>query len=811
MSDARLKVPPGPSTALTPTPTTMRSTRRASPVRAEILSRAERARRFGIDCTECFVWAGGEWAPGGEYKKVLRVKNVSGKMQRIKYALPASHYFSMCFPRVVKLPAGMEVTFDIVFRPVCFQRYDDVVTFTSERGTFAVPITARLAKLAVEVPDVVDFDCCPVKESSERSFYVLNSGEVPAAYTWAVEAPFDITPRSGLLMPGKRAQFAVRFAPMQAMKWHSTAVCTFEDGDGDEGGDAGATVCSVRLDGVGKFPFLRANKRELSFGSVEVDGKRVGELEFILENPTRVPAAYKLTRLVSAANDNGAAPNHFTFRMERNQRGAPIESGVVAPMNSMRLFCTFSPLLVGLCSRETFEFTTPCGNKATLMCVGTSSGSFTAVWKKHRNAAPAASTQFGSATAARAVALADIDGDGNLTTEELAEASLAVGLPCTTTATLNFGDVALGSSLRLNTVMDNRSKKATHFQVLADENGVFQFPVSRGMLPMTMQTELVVSFRPTHVGNFYKRVHVLLQDGDPSCIALDLIGTCFESGKTVRPARMKQKHVERFERRRAMGLGRLSPNEINDMVTQLEDEDDREKLALLDTPIPVPGGTTRSGESSRANIALIEQLFAEEGHEVTISCREISFGSTSLRGEAPKRTVQVTNHTHAKVNVQWLVSAHAAGAGAEGKCDNPFSIYPETADIAAGRSVAFRVAYRPTATGALHVATLECVASFKVQRNFRLVHESSFAPPWTLPLRVLGHTFPASSESFLPRVDFKLRQQCVRFPSCHVGDTAYTTVRMDNTGHTPVIFQVRVARRSACLAAVNILHRAPKV
>lgn len=770
----------------TATPTTMRSSRKASPIRT-FLSRAERARRFGIDCTESFTWAGGEWAPGGEYKKLLRVKNVSGKMQRIKYALPKSQHFSMDFPKLVKMPAGMEMTFDIVFRPVRFERYDDVVGFTSERGTFEVPISARLAELAVEVPEAIDFGCCPVTEVSSRTFTVVNSGEVPSAFTWAVETPFAITPRTGLIDAGSRSSFTVTFAPKHAMKWHSTAVCTFEDGDGDEGGEAQPTVCSVRLEGVGKFPFLRCNKRELQFGSVEVDGQRVGELEFILENPTRVPAKFVLARVLNGS-DGGAAPDHFSFRLTRNQVGPKIESGLVAPMNSTRIFATFSPLLVGLCSRETFTFTTPCGNKATLKCVGTSTGSFTAVWRKARNAAPAASTKFGSATAARAISDADVDGDGNLTTRELADASAAVGLPCSTTAALNFGDVAVGSTLRLTTILDNRSKIPSYFQILADPNGVFQFPQPRGILPPCMQSEFAVAFAPTAVGNFFKRVYVLLQDGDPSCVALDLIGTAFKPGQTVRPAQMRLTHLEKFRRRQHEGLGRLAPNEIDELFEQLEAEGDHARIAELERPVQRLDGTTRSGEAARQNVELIENLFNPSTHEMMLSCEEICFGSTSLRGEPPKRTVQVTNHTHAKVTLTWCSPTWKGDV--EG-APNPFSIFPLVADIPAGRSVEFRVAYRPTEIGALHTTTLEAFVAFKVQRNFRLVNDVSFAPPWALPLRVLGHTFSQSAESFLPRVDFNLRKKSARLPSCHVGDTVYTTIRMDNNGHTPVMFQFK--------------------
>ena len=47
---------------------------------AELMSRDERVKRFGVDCVgphgDGIVYRGGEWMPGGEYVQKLRVKNV---------------------------------------------------------------------------------------------------------------------------------------------------------------------------------------------------------------------------------------------------------------------------------------------------------------------------------------------------------------------------------------------------------------------------------------------------------------------------------------------------------------------------------------------------------------------------------------------------------------------------------------------------------------------------------------------------------------------------------------------------------------
>ena len=76
------------------------------------LSRAERIRRFGVDCGDGLEWAA-TWVPGGEYTKALVVKNVSKQFVRLKCKLPDSKFFSMAFPEVIKLTPGLSKTLQV--------------------------------------------------------------------------------------------------------------------------------------------------------------------------------------------------------------------------------------------------------------------------------------------------------------------------------------------------------------------------------------------------------------------------------------------------------------------------------------------------------------------------------------------------------------------------------------------------------------------------------------------------------------------------------------------------------------------------
>ena len=81
------------------------------------LTRAERVRRYGVDCGDCLQWAAG-WEPGGEYVKLLTVKNVSNKVMKLTFKLPESKFFSMSFPEPISLMGGLSHTLRVHQQPL---------------------------------------------------------------------------------------------------------------------------------------------------------------------------------------------------------------------------------------------------------------------------------------------------------------------------------------------------------------------------------------------------------------------------------------------------------------------------------------------------------------------------------------------------------------------------------------------------------------------------------------------------------------------------------------------------------------------
>ena len=74
------------------------------------------------------------------------------------------------------------------------------------------------------------------------------------------------------------------------------------------------------------------------------------------------------------------------------------------------------------------------------------------------------------------------------------------------------------------------------------------------------------------------------------------------------------------------------------------------------------------------------------------------------------------------------------------------------ADIKAGGSTVFRVAFRPGRNQYYYSHRLECFSYIKTQRNFRLVSEGNITPPWCLNVLASGNTFVTGDHSGMPKV-----------------------------------------------------------
>ena len=250
-----------------------------------LISRGDRARKFGIDCVDVLCWKAGCWDPGGEYVKKLIIKNVSTQTVKIKYQIPATKFFSMEFPKLMTLSPGMFVAVDVLFRPIRYEPYDDVIIFRTSAGEFGVRVQSFISTLKVKVPRTVDFGCCPTGEITRRTIKVRNVGQMEASFSWKHGPPFTLAPLSGTIAPGKSADIEIAFAPTDASVFVSLSSVRCR-----------SDPMLMKISAIGKYPYISSSDKVLDFEEVLVDapGKGYVEKEFELRNQSLVQATFNI-------------------------------------------------------------------------------------------------------------------------------------------------------------------------------------------------------------------------------------------------------------------------------------------------------------------------------------------------------------------------------------------------------------------------------------------------------------------------------------------------------------------------------------
>eukprot|EP00743_Colponemidia_sp_Colp-15_P004902 GILK01005283.1.p1 GENE.GILK01005283.1~~GILK01005283.1.p1 ORF type:complete len:1742 (+),score=283.35 GILK01005283.1:94-5319(+) len=314
-------------------------------VPSEILTREQRARRYGVDCGNDLLWK--DWVPGGEIVKKLIIKNVSKKTQNLKYTLPVTKYFSMEYPEPIKLHPGMSKTVSISFRPIRLEPYADYIEFTTDHGRFYVPVKAIVPQVAIRVTESIDFGFCPVHEVSKQKIFVYNTGQLPAPFEWSLNLPFSISPASGVVEANETMECELTFAPKDATVLVASAVCSVQ----------GVEPQIMKLSGIGKYPFLAAMDDRIHFESTLVG--KVAERELILRNMSLVDATFKVT-----AEERETDPV-FVFRPT---------AGVIPPDGTLALSVTYTPTAVGAFNSSNFAIRTPGGNVVKVTCIGQAIG-----------------------------------------------------------------------------------------------------------------------------------------------------------------------------------------------------------------------------------------------------------------------------------------------------------------------------------------------------------------------------------------------------------------------------------------------------
>ncbi|KAJ2994628.1 hypothetical protein HDV02_001454 [Globomyces sp. JEL0801] len=342
---------------------------------------------------------------------------------------------------------------------------------------------------------------------------------------------------------------------------------------------------------------------------------------------------------------------------------------------------------------------------------------------------------------------------------------------------INFNDVSAGTLITRAMYLKNESTLPCFFEFLSPKDATFKIDKRSGTIGPNSTIALQVQMCPKEPMNYYRRVYCLVEHQD--AIYVDIIGTCYNDSR--RPATFKYSHIVHYNKRVENGLWEFGPEQLEDMiksdmisckngVLQYTDPLMAEKKALN---IPI--------DHTYPNAIVCSEYFYKNTGE-TLPCvlldSYIDFGSCSRYRVIEPQIIRVSNRTKGKMTCVWTE---------DNSSDEPlFLVTPKVADIPSKSIGEFKVQFRPKVDSEFYGKQLECFCYFKSMRNFRLVNQDTFTPPWCLTPKVAGNTFPPGEDTFIPKIEFDRTK--VVFPPCYVDRSQYQTIKISNTGDTSVKF-----------------------
>lgn len=507
-----------------------------------ILTQEERVKTYGIECHgpsgDGILFKASTWRPGGEYIQKLVVKNVSSKVQKIKYKLPSTRYFSLLYPEEIILSPGIHKEIDVIFRPVEYEPYDDTIFIKILDGVaghgFHVPVRATIDKLILSAPVSLDLGFCTTHQITTIKFDLVNDGEVDAPFSWDSPTPFRLDPASGIIQVGCKEEITVTIMPEDASVYASVAVCHVGTG---VHAIIPEPIVRTKLSAKAKYAHLSISESEVNFNEV-VSGISAAPKHLKLRNTSVVPAEFTLVR----------------FDTDRDEIfGVYPKSGIVPPLSEIDVTVTYTALAMGCYSLDRYSFRTPGGCNSVLSCKATSMPPKITLCKEVATKV----SKFGEVNSDEGTMVIN----GTKFREAAPEFSL------------NFRDVEVGKVETRLFYLRNDSIRDTPFSIIADELGTFQMFPKQGIIPaLYKQYPVKVIFTPPKPINYYRRFFVLVGDSMP--LFYDCLGTGYVRARgeirEQRPAPLRHAHVQAYRNRSVQGMGGLSPDELDRIYDESE-------------------------------------------------------------------------------------------------------------------------------------------------------------------------------------------------------------------------------------------------
>ncbi|XP_069872977.1 cilia- and flagella-associated protein 65 isoform X3 [Dipodomys merriami] len=719
-------------------PTASIDTQKCSPKKLE---RVIKRIFWGIEVAEELKWK--DWDLGKETTRNLILKNVSMKIQRMKYRPPRTKFFFTAIPQPIFLSPGITLTIPIVFRPLERKEYMDQMWFEKEEGIFPVCLRAILPCHKLVCPSSLHLPMCAIGDIVEAWFCLENVGDLPTFFTWELPSPFQIFPITGLLEPGLACKMKVTFQPLVAVIHEVEATCRY--------GQDSKQKSSIQIRGVGKCAQLLVSIRHkrsedkdieglqkvLHFGPVSVGC--IAERQIKLYNPSAVNAPFRIEMVPDV--------------LSKDQEFSCSKSyGIVPPREKKCVSLFFHPKTVDSKTVEYFSILPAgCASQTLLQVIGLCKG-------------PAVSFQH---------------------------------------YCVNFSWVILGERSEQILWIENQSRCLAHFQFIIDcQQSVFSISPTFGTLLGKVRMTLRCAFQPTHPNIYFRRVACLIHHQDP--LFLDLIGTCHSD--RIKPVILKPRHLTWYRIHQTRGLVSYPPDILTAMLREkkLEQDPNGALMVSRETFLEMRGQkeSSRRRNGSRAlslsfpvqdmntptlqlpRIPPTTEFLFDGTSDMTIfppvvrvEPAEVDFGSCPGPETPNPIPLCLSNHTKGKITVVWT---H--------RSDCPFWVTPETFDVPPLKSMALRLHFQPPSPNSLYAVELEAFAVYKALWSYSNIEEDcTVSPPWCLTVQVRGHSYSAVSEHRIPQYSLDTPKL---FPAVPSGESSYRSLLLENKGSEMLTFNL---------------------
>ncbi|XP_060224626.1 cilia- and flagella-associated protein 65 [Meriones unguiculatus] len=545
---------------------------------------------WGIEVAEGLHWKG--WELGKETTRNLVLKNLSLKIQKIKYRPPKTKFFFTIIPQPIFLSPGIMLTLPIIFRPLEEKEYTDQLWFEKEEGAFCVSLKATLPCHKLACPEFLQLPMCAVGDMVETWFCLNNVGDLPTFFTWEVPNPFQMLPTSGLLEPGLGCKIKVTFEPLVAVIHEVEALCWYGKGSRQKN--------SVQIQAAGKCTQLLVSikhkqpedqdpegfQKLLHFGYVSVGS--TAERQIRLYNPSAVNAPFK----VEIAEDVLTKDHAFSCSTTH---------GMVPPGEKKCLSLFFHPNTLDSRTRDYFSIVPAgCASQTQLQVVGFCRGP-----------------------------------------------QVVLQHYC-----INFSWVRLGEHAEQTLWIENRSDCPGHFQFDIDcQESVFSIRPTFGTLAGKARITLHCAYQPMHPIICFRRVACLIHHQDP--LFLDLIGTCHS--EDIKPAILRPQHLTWYRTHLARGLTLYPPDILAAMLKEKKLERDENGALMLpiedplDLPAPVYPSIPPMAEyffDGTRDMAIFPPA-------VSLEPIDVDFGGCPRPADPNPVPLCLRNHTKGKITVIW--------------------------------------------------------------------------------------------------------------------------------------------------------------